>query len=800
MFSPQDLMPRHRTAKGNLMRALLGLFGCLALMTLCFGPGSMILAQRGPGGGGPGGGGKGGKIPGGGGNGAPLPGQPGAGGKGNWGKNAAKAVLPQLDIEDVKVEGSYEVAEMFAHASDQPRIGVTDEYCYRLSGYSTDGHLLKFAFYDFKEKQLRSLSVKLPKECPAFEETPRMAYDSGSWCVVSYQALTLFVEPKTGKAKLAAGIDKSVPVKVAKPKEEKGGREKGKEEKVVSAVPTYVVHGSAGGKHALSVLTKVDPATKTFASADATLHSAEGRSINLKWSHAQFGVPPKDRDGVFSVNEKEIVVLTTRPRSPGSNSGPCEMACLVFDAQKGDLKEAQVSPDDWAGNNANRFTLSSDGGFIVAHPIDSIDRSLVKRGTWEKLYKTQYNDACVGFAPEGNIAVFLENKTPQRAALKAIELSTMKELWATTVGHDDAMGELKDEPFYAVGAGGRTVACKVGIIAGKTADMPEFLYAASALEFVPLAMAYDAAGKRVAVLTLDRIIVLDAKTREELNNIPLAKSMGKGVLGEFIAFNDKGDKLMACVRNQGVWQVEIASGKMLSSLPAIKGTWCRPMPDFSSVVYSQPKEEGGNVMAQPMGGGEAKQIYRCEYKDAQAVCLWIGEKSDEFLVTERLVGEGSLQLIDDKGKVLVAYDVKDVDPMYVGDTCVTAFVTKRREAVLINEVNKWEYTGVNCTVVSPAPGDCIMENFSYVFKTENLPGASTYGTTAAAPFFGVQQWGDDSNCAFACPAGVLSVGVSKKSMKLYAWSRQPKGHVAISPKQKEFFVAGTAGLTTFKFK
>ncbi|MBX3474624.1 MAG: hypothetical protein KF754_09600 [Planctomycetes bacterium] len=777
------------------MRTFAALVGSIMLLLLCFGPGTSLLAQRGPGGGGPGGGGPGGK----GGGGSPLPAQGGKGGKGNWGKNAPKATLPQLEIEDVKAEGSYEVAEIFAGNADQPRIGVTDEYCYRLAGYQPDGHALKFAFYDFKTQQLRAVSVKLPKECPPFDEIPRMAYDSGAWCVISLQALTLFVEPKTGKCKLAAGIDKAVPLKAPKAREEKGPP-RGEKEKPAANTPLYRVHGSAGGKYALSIQTKYDAAGKAFASQDAVLHSAEGKSVTLKWSHSQFGTPPKDRDGVFAVTDKEVIVLTTRPRTSGNFIGPCEMACLVFDVNKGDLKEAQVNPDDWAGNNAGRFTLSSCGGFIVAHPIDSIDRWLVKRGSWEKPYKTQYNDACVGFAPEGNIGVFLENKTPQRAALKAIELSTMKELWATTVAHDDAMGEGEKEPFYAVGAGARTIANKGGIIAGKSTDMPEYLYRGSSIEFVPVAMAYDAAGKRVAVLTLDRIIVLDAKSREELHNIPLEKSMSKGVLGEFVAFNDKGDKIMACVRNQGVWLVDIASAKIVSSLPPVKGAWCRPMPDFSAIVYSQPKEEGGNVVAQPLAGGELKRIFRCGYKDAQAVCLWINDKGTEFLIAERQVGEGSLQLVDDKAKAIVTYDVKDVDPMYVGDTAVTAFVTKRKEAVLINEVNKWEYTGVNCTVVSPAPGDCIMENFSFVFKSENLPGSSTYGTTAAAPFFGVQHWGDESTCAFACPAGVLVVGVQKGSIKLYAWSRQPKGLAAINPKLKEFFVAGNAGLTTFKFK
>ncbi|MBK9975777.1 MAG: hypothetical protein IPP14_13485 [Planctomycetes bacterium] len=780
------------------MRTFAGLMGCLLLLTMLFGPG-LVLAQRGPGGGKGPGGGQGGKGPGGGnGNNGGQPGQPGGG---NWGKNAGKVTLPQLEIEDVKVEGAYEVAEMFSNGGNQPRIGVTDEYCYRLAGYEVDGHALKFAFYEFKTAQLRTLTVKLPKECPAFtDDIPRMAFDCGQWAVICYQAMTLFVEPKTGKCKLAAGIDKDVPVKEVKAKEKGPGRDKEKDKDKQPAA-NYRVHSGMGGKYALSVLTKYDANGKNLTGADATLFSAEGKQLNLKWAHSQFGVPPKDREAVFAVTEKEVVVLCTRPRSAGSVSGPCEMSCLVFDAAKGDLKEVQTSPDDWGGNTQNRFTLSPDGGFIVASPIDGIDRVMVKRGSWERVYKTQYNDACVGFAPEGNIGVFLENKTPQRAALKAFELSTMKELWATTVAHDEAMGELDDEPFYSVSNGAKAVANKYGIIAGKSGDWPELLYKASAIEFVPLAMSYDAAGKRVAVLTLDRVFVLDAKTREELASIPFEKPMSKGVLGEFVAFNEKGDKLMACVRSKGAWLIDVATAKVVASLPAVPGTWSRPMPDFSGVVYSQPKEDGGNVMLQAFAGGDPKQVYRCDYKDAQAVCLWIGDKCDEFLVTERLVGEGSLKLIDEKAKVIVAYNVAEIDPMYVGDTCVTAFVNKKHEAVLVNEVNKWSYTGVNFCVVSPAAGgDPISKNFSAVFKSEELPGSSTYGTTAAAPFFGGRYWGDENACAFACPAGVISVNVAKSQIKLYAWSRQPKGLAAINPKLKEFFVAGNTGLTTFKFK
>jgi hypothetical protein len=103
-------------------------------------------------------------------------------------------------------------------------------------------------------------------------------------------------------------------------------------------------------------------------------------------------------------------------------------------------------------------------------------------------------------------------------------------------------------------------------------------------------------------------------------------------------------------------------------------------------------------------------------------------------------------------------------------------------------------------VVSSDPGDAISRNFSAVFKTEDLSGMSTYGKSAAAPYFAAPYWGDETNAAFACPAGVLSVSIAKNSMKLHAWSRKPTGLPAVSPRQKEFFVAGNEGLTSFKFK
>jgi hypothetical protein len=47
---------------------------------------------------------------------------------------------------------------------------------------------------------------------------------------------------------------------------------------------------------------------------------------------------------------------------------------------------------------------------------------------------------------------------------------------------------------------------------------------------------------------------------------------------------------------------------------------------------------------------------------------------------------------------------------------------------------------------------------------------------------------------------VLQADVGKSQFTLYAWSRKPSGIAAINPKGREFFVAGTVGLTTYKLK
>lgn len=498
--------------------------------------------------------------------------------------------------------------------------------------------------------------------------------------------------------------------------------------------------------------------------------------------------------------DDEIIVLVVKPRSPGAFKAAHDLSCLVFD-RKGTFKAAQTSPKPWSGNNANRFCISPTGEFVIGQTEDTLYSYVHKRGTWEPGYKCDYMDACCGFAPEGEFGVFIENKTPQRAALKGIRLATGEAIWETSATHAEVTGDGDDEPFTAVGPSATVVAAQWGIFQGVTSEKPTWLYKAEAVDFEPLCMSYDSGGKMVAVLALDRIFVLEAKSREEIHNITFESALPAGTLGEFIAFDDKGKKIMACARGKGVWLIDLATNTIEKTLPAVDGTWARAMPDFSGVVFSQSKEKGGNVMLQKLEGGEPERIYRCEYKDSQAVCFWINDKGDEFLVAERDIGEGRLFLVNEKGEVEVAYNVADVDPMYVGDTAVTGFVTKRKQAVLISEINKWTYTGINCTVISPSSeGDPIENNFSYVFKSEELPGRSTYGATAASPFFGGLFAGDERNCKFACPAGVLDVDISKGQTTLYAWSREPQGLAAINPKGKEFFVAGSTGLTTYKIK
>ena len=719
------------------------------------------------------------------------------GGQNNkWGKNAGKQTFPPLKIEDVKAEGAFEVVNLLPTAKEQPHIGVTADKAYRLVGYFPETRSLKFAIVDLIAGTVSANDVKLPTDGPNLPEDPRMASDCGEYAVISDQAATLFVDPFKGKVKVAAVYDSAVAKEAAPPP--KKGRDRGKG----GALPSedYRVHGGPGGKHALSVLVKYDKDSKTYTGNGATLHFADEKSISLAWDHGQYGVPPKDRDAVCAVTDDEIVVLVVKPRSAGAFNAAHDLSCLVFD-RKGGFKAAETSPKPWSGNNANRFCISPDGGYVVGQTEDTLFSFVHKRGSWEPGYKCDYFDACCGFAPEGGVGVFLENKTPQRAAVKGIKLATGETLWETSVTHDEATGDRDEEPFTSVGPNATVVAAKWGIFQGATSEEPTWLYKAAAVDFEPLCMSYDDKGKMVAVLALDRIFVLDAKSREEIHNIPFENALAAGTLGEFVAFDSKGKKVMACARNKGVWLIDLASNTIEKTLPAVPGTWARVMPDFSGVVYSQNKADGGNVMLQKIEGGEPERIYRCEYKDAQAVCYWINDKGDEFLVAEREVGEGRLFLVNDEGEVEVAYNVADVDPMYVGDTAVTGFVTKRKQAVLISEINKWSYTGINCTVVSPsADGDPIETTFSYVFKSEELPGRSTYGQTAASPFFGGLYAGDERNCKFACPAGALDVNIGKSEITLHAWSRAPSGLAAINPKGKEFFVAGSTGLTTYKIK
>jgi hypothetical protein len=313
-------------------------------------------------------------------------------------------------------------------------------------------------------------------------------------------------------------------------------------------------------------------------------------------------------------------------------------------------------------------------------------------------------------------------------------------------------------------------------------------------------MAYDSNGRNVAALALDRVFVIDARSREETHSISFEKQLPNGSLGEFVAFDSKSQKILACVRNQGAWLIDLGTQKIETKLPSIPGTWARPLPDLSGIIYTAPKDQGGNVMLQKMDGSEPTRLYRCEYKDTLAICLWVHEKGNEFLITERDVGEGKLFLINEKGDKTVEYGVSEVDTTYTGDKCITAFVSKSKQAVLINEVNQWGYTGINCSVINPTGTEPVDSLMTGVFKTEELPGKSTYGLTSASPFFGAQHWGNEKVCRFACPAGVLEADIGKGQFTLYAWSRKPSGIAAINPKGREFFVAGSVGLTTYKLK
>ena len=706
------------------------------------------------------------------------------------------ARLPQLAIEDLKPDGVYEVVNLLPRPGEQSRIGLTDKIAYRLVSYEPELNALKFAVVDLAGGTLSAKDVRLPADSPRFVGTPSMATDGGTHAVVSQQAATVFVDVASGRARVAAGFDSNAAMPSAAPPRRERPREW---ERHREPQPTsgYRIHGGANGAHALSVLLNWDNGAKSYRGNGATLHSASGRSVSLSWSHDRYGVPPRDRDAVFAVTGDEIIVLTTSPKTA---DGAHELHCLVFDAS-GALKNVQTAEGEWHGSNAARYALSPCGGYVLAQPArEGFASHVMARGTWERKYRTDYTDACVGFAPEGGVGVFIENLSPQRAALKAIKLASGEATWTTSLPHAEVEGLGDARPFSAVGAGATAVATRHGIIAGKDAEHAEFLYTAKVADFEPLSISYDSAGKLVAVLALDRVFVIDARTRTEVHSIALETPLPAGSLGEFITFDSRSRKLLACARSHGVWLIDLASNSIEKKLPPVAGTWARALPDLSGVIYSSPATEGGNVMLQKLDAEAPERLYRCEYRDAQAVCLWVADRGNEFLITERNVGEGKLFLVNEKGDKILTYNVADVDTTYVGDNAIAAFVTRRKQAVLINEVSRWGYTGINCTVIGSGAGDAVESMFTAVFRTEDLPGRSTYGTTAASPFFGGLHFGDERMARFACPAGVLEADISRGAFRLFAWSRSPQGLAAVNPKAREFFVAGSTGLTTYRLR
>jgi hypothetical protein len=729
-------------------------------------------------------------------------GKGGKGGKGGgpqpWRKGGGKGDmrLPQLQIEDAVTEGVYRVMNLLPATGEQPRLGLTDTMGYRLVGYEAEAHSLVFATVNLSTGALGSQTIRLPSEAPAFRGMPRMAADGGQHAVISQQAATLFVDVAAGRVRVAAGFDSEAPLPVTEQprRDRRDWRRDFDRARTSQQESGYRIHGGAGGAHALAVNVSWSANSRQYTGSGATLHFAAGRSVSLSWSHSRYGVPPAHRDAVFAVTGDEIIVLTSNPQGEEGH----ELHCLVFDT-RGNLKEAQTAPGRWQGDAAPRFALSPDGRHIVARPAASMSGYVYRRGVWEAGYKTDYTDPFIGFAPEGGIGVFLENLSPQRAALKAVNLESGEAAWATSVRHADAERLGDERPFSCVGPKAAAVASRFGIIAGEDSEEARFLYTAKVADFEPLSITYDQAGRLVAVLALDRVFVVDARTRNELHSIPFEEPLPAGSLGEFIVFDARSRKLLCCVRDRGVWLIDLASNSIETTLPPLPGNWARALPDLSGVVFSQPAPEGGNIMIQKLNG-EPSRLYRCEFRDTQAVCLWISDRGNEFLVTERNVGTGRLFLINDKGDTVVDYNVADVDTMYVGDNTVTAFVTRRRQAVLINEISRWGFTGVNCIVINPGQGDPVDSLFSAVFRSEDLPGRSTYGSTAAAPFFGGLHFGDEKLCRFACPAGVLEADIARNRFTLHAWSRQPKGLAAVNPKGRDFFVAGEIGLTTYRLK
>jgi hypothetical protein len=137
----------------------------------------------------------------------------------------------------------------------------------------------------------------------------------------------------------------------------------------------------------------------------------------------------------------------------------------------------------------------------------------------------------------------------------------------------------------------------------------------------------------------------------------------------------------------------------------------------------------------------------------------------------------------------------------VGDNAVTAYVAKNKTCVLINDVSEGA-TLLNCTVIAPTKDDPdpITASFQVTVKTDELSGRSTYGATGASPYFAGMWVGDDKAAYLACPAGVLTVDTGKQAFSLTAWNRKPAGVVAVNPRSKEFFVAGSTGMSVYKLK
>jgi hypothetical protein len=765
------------------------LFVACSVLLLLFVGYAENTAQRGPGKGK----GKGGAGPGGGG--------PGGG----PGRGADRFRFADLNIEDLRPEGRFEVLNLLPTAADQPRIGITDTMAYRLADYDADSNTASFVAVDLTNGQLSSREVRLGNDAPKFQGMPRMSFDGGSHVVLSQQAATVFVDINNSRARTAAGFDSSIPV-VAGPPPRRRGQGGGRDRWPGSArddasIPAqaYRVHGGANGQYALSMLQTYDRDRRLFTSSNGVLHSQAGRSVNLTWNHEDLGVPPRGRDAVFAVTGDQIIVMVTRPKEPGNSDSWLRVSFLIFD-MRGALKEVQEVPGNFSSRTANNYFLSPDGRFFVAHPEDGIHMAVYERGTWERVLRTDFNDPCIGFAPEGNIGVFLANESPERAAIKAIRLTDQQELWKTTVSHERARGNGEQRPFTAVAPGAVAVASTFGIIAGRSTPNAEFLYTADAVDFEPLAIAYDEAGRQVAVLARDRMFVIDARTRTETHSVSFETALPEGVIGEFIAFDPRGRKVMACARNQGVWVFDLASGQIETTLPAVPGTWARPMPDLSGVVYSRLSSEGGDTMLQPVDGKPATRVYACQNPDVQAVCLWISARGDEFLIVERGAGPGNLFLIDNRGRKSVEYSVADEDGRIVGDNAITAFVTRRKQVVMISEASMFNRTGINCTIISPDSGRGVESTFTCVVVTDELPGRSTYGETAASPFFSQAHGGDERVARFACPAGVLEIDIGRQQFTLHAWSRSPSGLAAVNTRAREFFVAGGAGLTSYKMK